>query len=276
MAQKEFQNLDLKDAFLFAAALEDPETCQLILEMIMGRPIGPVTVQVERSMLYSSDFRYVRFDVYASDEMKVLYDLEMQNAHKEELPKRARYHQAEMDATYLKPGQKFSDLPVSYVIFICTYDPFHSGLYRYTFEERCEETGESLGDETCKIYLNTKGRNDGDVPQELIHFLNYVETSTENYVEESGDEKIRKLHQKVETLKKSRRLEESYMTMAELIADEREEARAEAKAEAEAEERRRTLELVNLMIRDGLVKEIQKLSEDDEFCKLMLEKYHLE
>ena len=215
MAHKEFQELDLKDSFLFAAALEDPETCQLVLEFIMGWPVGPVKVSVEHSLLFSKDFRYVRFDVYASNEMKVFYDMEMQNAHKEELPKRARFHQAEMDATYLKPGQNFNDLPVSYVIFICTYDPFDSGLYRYTYEEQCKETGECLGDGTCKIYLNTKGTNDADVPEELIHFLNYVENSTKDYAEESGDEKIQELHRKVEALKKSRRLEEAYMTMEE-------------------------------------------------------------
>lgn len=271
MVQKEFQKLDLKDAFLFAAALEDEETCQLVLEMIMGKPVGPVKVQVERSLLFSKDFRYVRFDVYASDVMNVFYDMEMQNAHKEELPKRARFHQAEMDATYLKPGQSFHELPASYVIFICTYDPFHAGLYRYTYEERCEETGERLGDGTCKIYLNTKGTNDADVPQELIHFLNYVETSTDTCVEKSGDEKIRKLHQKVELLKKSRRLEESYMTMEELLADR--EAEGEAKGEVKGSQR--MLELVKLMIHDGLVEEISRLSEDEAFCKSMLEKYHL-
>lgn len=121
---------------MFAAALENEETCRIVLELILGRPVGSVQV-------------------------KVSYDLEMQNGHREELPKRARYHQAEMDATFLKPGQRFTDLPSSYVIFICTYDPFHTGLYRYTFSERCEE----LGDETCKIYLNTKGVNDTAVPR---------------------------------------------------------------------------------------------------------------
>ncbi|MBS5063953.1 MAG: Rpn family recombination-promoting nuclease/putative transposase [Hungatella hathewayi] len=271
MAQKKFQELDLRDAFLFAAALEDPETCQLVLELMMGRPVGPVNVHVEHSLLFSKDFRYVRFDVYASDEMNVVYDMEMQNSHKEELPKRARYHQAELDATFLKPGQGFNELPASYVIFICTYDPFHSGLYRYTFEERCEETGECLGDGTCKIYLNTKGTNEADVPQELIHFLKYVETSTDSCVEEFQDDKVRKLHQKVESLKKSRRLEEAYMTMEELLADREAEGRAEGKSEGW----QLMLELATRMTQDGLAGEIPRLKEDEDFCKSMLERYHL-
>ena len=86
MAQKEFPELDLKYAFLFEAALEDQETCQLVLELIMGRPVGPVKVAVEHNLLFSKDFRYVRFDVYASDEMKVFYDVEMQNSHRGKSP----------------------------------------------------------------------------------------------------------------------------------------------------------------------------------------------
>ena len=47
------------------------------------------------------------------------------------------FHQAEMDVTSLLPGEDFSKLRTGYVIFICTFDPFGKGLYRYTFENRC-------------------------------------------------------------------------------------------------------------------------------------------
>lgn len=275
MTQKKFQELDLKDAFLFAAALEDQETCQLVLEVILGRLIGSVKVQVEHSVLYSKDFRYVRFDVCASDQMEVQYDLEMQNWHKEELPKRARFHQAEMDATFLKPGQNFTKLPESYVIFICTYDPFDSKLYRYTFVERCKETGMNLGDGTCKIYLNTKGANTKDVPPELIHFLEYVEDSTDTFVEQVDDEKIQALHRRVKELKKSRRLEESYMTMEELLADREALGKAEGEALGKDEGYHLMLKLISRMMHDDLLEEIPRLTTDAEFCAEMLKKYHL-
>lgn len=32
---KPFKDLDMSNAFLFAAALEDPETCQMVLEVIL-------------------------------------------------------------------------------------------------------------------------------------------------------------------------------------------------------------------------------------------------
>lgn len=88
------------------------------------------------------------------------YSVEMQNQDEYNLPKRSRYHQAEKDLTSLKPGQDFNDLKPSVIIFICTFEPFGKGLYKYTYETRCNEKGELLGDEVKKIFLNTKGINE--------------------------------------------------------------------------------------------------------------------
>ena len=62
MASENFKKLNLSNAFLFAAALEDPEICRLVLEIIVERPIDHVTVKPERNILFSSDFRSVRLD----------------------------------------------------------------------------------------------------------------------------------------------------------------------------------------------------------------------
>lgn len=110
MAHKRFQDLNLKDAFLFSAALSDEETCRLILEMILEQPLSRLKVHAEHALLFRSEFRSVRLDIYADDEMQVGYNLEMQNENEYDLPKRSRFHQSEMDVTSLKPGQDFSDL----------------------------------------------------------------------------------------------------------------------------------------------------------------------
>lgn len=212
---KSFQELDLSNAFLFAAALEDPETCRLVLEIILGVKLPAVKVHAEHSILVSSEVRSVRLDIYANDELEVNYNVEAQNQNEGNLPKRSRYHQAEMDVSSLKPGQDFNDLRPSYVIFICTFDPFGRKLYRYTFEERCLEQNFPLGDETKKIFLSTKGENRKEVPEELIHFLGYMENSTDAYVATVTDENISVLHGKVKMLKKERSLEARYMTVEE-------------------------------------------------------------
>lgn len=213
---KKFQDLDLKHAFLFAAALEDSETCRMILEVLLDRPIPEVSVRAEHSLLFASDCRSIRLDIYASDKMQVEYNLEMQN-QPDSLAKRSRYHQSEMDVFSLKPGEDFDKLQPGYVIFICTFDPFGRGLYRYTFENRCLEDDFPLEDGTRKIFLNTKGINGDEVPEELVHFLHYVENSTDAYVDSIKDARINRLHEKITDIKKSRVLEERYMRFDELM-----------------------------------------------------------
>ncbi len=264
MAQKKsFKELDLNSAFLFAAALEDEETCRLVLECILDKPIGAMTVKPEREILYNSDFRCVRLDIFASDKMHVEYNLEMQNENEGNLPKRSRYHQAEMDLASLKPGQDFNYLPPSFIVFICNFDPFGRKLYRYTFEPRCQEADFILGDETKRIFLNTKGENAEEVSSTLVEFLNYVTDSTDDYVAKIGDSKVKKIHAKVKALKQSRELEERYMRFEELLEKEHTKGTKE------------TLELVSRMVEDGKAEQIPRLKNDQKFYEEMLETYQL-
>ena len=51
-----------------------------------------------------------------------------------------------------------TQLKQSFVIFVCTFDPFHIGRHVYTVENCCvEDTNLLLNDATQKIILNTKG-----------------------------------------------------------------------------------------------------------------------
>lgn len=295
MARKRFEELNLNNAFLFAAAMQDVEICQMVLEIILGRPVSNVAVHVEHTLLYSSDFRTVRLDVYASENVEVAYNLEMENWDKEQLPKRSRFHQAEMDMAALKPGADFSDLKPSYVIFICTFDPFGYGLYRYTFENRCLERDFGLGDECYRIFLSTKGTNADEVPELLVDFLRYVEDSSDACVAEISDQRIEKLHEKIRLLKKSRTWEARYMTVEEYMK------RAEQRAMHEGRQKgleeglqeglekglqkglekglekgqQRLLKLIELMSVSEDASLIPKLAKEENLLKQMYEKYQL-
>lgn len=279
MERKKFKELNLSNAFLFAAALADEETCGIVLELILGKKFPKVTVRTEHTVLFSSDFRSVRFDVYAKDEVQVSYNLEMQNQNKGNLPKRARYHQAEMDVTSLKPGEGFNDLQPSYVIFICMFDPFGDGLYQYTFEERCLENSRPLGDGTIKIFLNVKGKNNQEVPKALVDFLKYVENSTDARANEFSNTNLQKLHEKVLKLKESRELEENFMYLTEWLEEERNEGREEGREEGRVEGleqgRDQMLKLIKYMIEENEQEFIPRLTTDPAFFEEMLKKYHL-
>lgn len=217
--EKKFKDLNLNSSFLFAAALNDPETCQIVLELILGKPIPKVNVKTEHNILLSTEAKCVRLDVNARSEYDVNYNIEAQNKDESNIVRRSRFYQAELDIAELNPGDNYNNLPDSFVIFICTFDPFGKGLYRYTFTERCEENGEPLGDGTCKIFLNTKGTNSDDVPRELLTFLGYYVDSSDEYVKKADNKSINKLHNKIVTLKKSREWEDGYMKFEELLSN---------------------------------------------------------
>lgn len=196
---------------MFAAALEDEETCGLVLECILGASVGRVRVKAERSVLLSADFREI--------------------------------------------------------IFICNFDPFGRGLYRYTFEPRCLEADFPLKDGTRRIFLSTKGTNQREVPKELVGFLQYVTNSTQVSVEQAGNGKLAQIHERVKTLKQSRKLEERYMKFEELLKREHEEGHARGT--------KQMWELVSRIIADGKTDFIPRLKEET-FYQEMLKEYHLE
>ena len=224
---KKFKELNLNNAFLFAALANDPEACQLLLKLILGRDIPKVNVKTEQSILLNSDTKYVRLDVNARSEYEVNYNVEAQNSNEHNIVRRSRFYQAQLDVAELKLGDNYNKLPESFVIFICTFDPFGRGLYQYTFIEKCVEDGEPLGDGTCKIFFSTVGENKDEVQRDLIEFLGYYENSTDEYVQRVNNPLITKLHEKMVTLKKSREWEAGYMQLEEYLASEQRRAREE-------------------------------------------------
>ena len=265
---KNFKDLNLSNAFLFAVAMQDEETCRIVLETVLDKEIGKVKVNVEHTILYSSDIRSVRLDVYARDAVEVDYDIEMQNEDEKNLPKRSRYYQAQMDIARLKPNETYRNLQPNYVIFLCTFDPFGHQLYRYTYEMCCKETGEPLEDGACRIFLNTKGKNTGDVPTQLVNLLGYLEHSTDDYVEEHSDVSLQRLHKKVTELKHDREWEERYMTVGELI---------DSKGRQEGVKMQEKIgKLFCLMNADGRLEEYAEAAAKPELFEKLFTEYGLE
>ncbi len=91
-----------------------------------------------------------------------------------ELPLRTRYYQSIASMDMLRRGMHYNELRRSYVIFICTFDPFKEGLPVYHFTYRCgEKNSLEMGDLTENIFLNAKAA-DKAKDKELAAFLSYV------------------------------------------------------------------------------------------------------
>lgn len=230
--KKRLQELTIKDNFMFGAVMADEEMCREFLEMVLGFPIEKVRVSKEHSLIYNPEYRGVRLDVYAKDDSHTRYNVEMQVSKDDSLPRRSRYYHSQIDMELLLSNISYSELPDSYVIFICDYDPCRRKKYRYSFSNYCrEDLPLELGDGSCTVYLSTEGKNNDEVPKELVKFLKYVKADLNKSTEDFEDDFVKRLQENVRKVKESRKMEERYMLLEELLKTERNEGKAEGKME---------------------------------------------
>ena len=173
---KPIEELTISDDFMFGAVMQNPNLCKPLLELILGVKIRKIEYpELQKVINKHYGSKAIRLDVYVEDEAGTVYDVEIQTTVKKHLPKRTRYYQGIIDLNILEKGEDYSKLRKSFVIFICTYDPFGKGRWVYTFENRCvEDQNVALGDGAVKIILNTKGHV-GEISAELRALLRYMD-----------------------------------------------------------------------------------------------------
>ncbi|MBQ4563692.1 MAG: hypothetical protein IJA58_04335 [Lachnospiraceae bacterium] len=66
-----------------------------------------------------------------------------------------------------------------------------------------EDRAIDLEDGAVRIFLNTRGKNDHEITPELKDFLRYVESTGDECVENSGSERLKKIHACVNRVKSS-------------------------------------------------------------------------
>lgn len=227
--KKSLQELTFKDNFMFGAVLLDPENCKGVIERSIGTEIERVEVSREKTIVYNPEYKGIRLDAYAKDENKTRYNVEMQVLQKPALQKRVRYYHSQIDMEVLFSGMPYEELPDTYVIFICDFDPFGEGKYRYTKKEICKEVPQlEMNDGAHTIFLSTKGTNEDEVSKELVKFLEFVGAKPSESEKDYEDAFVARLQESVKEVKASREMGARYMTFQELLRDERAEGKAES------------------------------------------------
>ncbi len=231
--KKSLQDLTLLDRFLFAEVMEDPKTFENILSIILGEDISiKGRPQSEHENRTSPLKRQVRLDVWAEDETDAVYNVEAQKENTKNLPHRSRFYQALIDSKLLDPGEvDFSNMKDCYSIIIAPFDLFGRGLYQYTFQMTCAETGQPLEDGATRIFLNTHGKNSEDISPELKELLYYMEHTTEEI--SCSTSRLQEIKNHVNVVKSSEEIGVKYMQEWEEKILEKRKARAEGRAEGE-------------------------------------------
>ncbi|MGM9581485.1 MAG: Rpn family recombination-promoting nuclease/putative transposase [Anaerovibrio sp.] len=169
----------------------------------------------EKSFEANLKSKGIRLDLFVIDEDGVAYDIEMQmdNSYKEFLGRQTRYYVSTMDNNALKKGERYSQLRKSYVIFICTFDPFGRGLAKYTFNAICNEDHSLvLDDGVTRVFINTEGDRHR-ISKDLASLIGYISTG------EVTDDYTKDLDEEVRALRNDDGRERDYMTYMQTIME---------------------------------------------------------
>ena len=92
MSKKTLEELVFHDDFMFAAVMMDAENCRCFLERVLEIQIERVEISTEHGFFFNPECKSIRMDVFAKDENRTHYDIEMQLVKKDSLEKRSRYY----------------------------------------------------------------------------------------------------------------------------------------------------------------------------------------
>jgi predicted transposase/invertase (TIGR01784 family) len=186
------------------------------LELILDTKIKEISYpEREKTINLRSDSKGIRLDVYVEEKgSNRSFDIEMQVSNSDNLAKRMRYYQELIDGDKLKPGQHYSSLGESIIIFICPFR-FKYNRHFYSFHERCDqELDFILESGITKIFLSTKGTID-DVSPDILAFLDYVDNGI------VSGAFVKELDDAVQLVKSNRKAMKEFMTYQMALLEER-------------------------------------------------------
>ena len=213
-----------------------------------------LSVETQKTLKLEADAHGVRFDAFV-ESSKLWADIEMQTSDGLELDKRARYYHANIDLDFLEQGKHYEELKPSYVIFICTEDPFDRDEAVYFFRSWDVEKGLPIEDLSYKIILNIACSPE-KVPEKLKAFYEYLNDPKKSQASELTrliDARVRKFN--------SGDWRRKYMTFEQMLNERGRESeaigfekgRSEGEAIGAAQEKR---EIAKSMKEEGIAKEV--------------------
>ena len=212
--QKTIEELTFIDDGMFQAVLHNPEICAELVEKLLHIKVKKVEYpELEKVIAPFYTTKGVRLDVYLKDEDKII-DVELQSYPQDALGKRTRYYQSMIDMDSLMKGQDYSELKDSYILFICTFDPFKDadgkkpGLPCYTFKSICSENPLlNLNDNCTKVIYNSTAYNE-EKDEGIKNLLKFICTN-----QPGQDDFSNRLSSMVEKLKDNEKFRSDYAAM---------------------------------------------------------------
>ena len=236
---------------MFSCVMRNKKTCKELIELIFpDKKIGTIKfpdgvelnpeskdfeLELQKFLQLNPLGKSVRLDVYFKDPNNV-YNIEMQGLKGDDmLPRRARMYSSLIDANILEKGMDYAKLTDSYVIFICTFDPFGKNKGIYRFRSICEDEKDLCEDNgRYNIYLNTM-ETKGDISFDLKELFRYINGKESAIGMETKSEFVKTIDKYVQEYNANDTWRRGYMTFELLMRDKYKSGKAEGLAEGKAE-----------------------------------------
>ena len=263
---KPYEDLTFTDDFMFRKVLmNNSDLCKRLVELLLEVEVDHVDYKDDDHVIETAnDKKSVRLDVYLKDENGTVFDFEMQNRRKDELPKRTRFYQSMIDIDHLDSGADYDELPDSYIVFICTFDPYEEGLAKYEFRELCVERPEiELGAGVAKVFINARSKS-RNVSGEMRAFLDYL------CGENASSELTKDIESNILKAKERNAWRREYMTLEDSLKVERKQWLREGREEGLEQGQENIIRMIAYLISQERYDDLKRATEDPEFREKIL------
>ena len=239
---KDFDQITLKDDFMFFSVMSDKELCKELLERILDIKIKKlVYVAGQDTKKDSYDGKGVRLDIYTEDSENTVYNVEMQAGKSTNLPKRSRFYQSAIDLNQLQAGMDY----------------------------------DALNDATTKVFVNTTAPlDDENLNPKLASLIKYINSET------ITDEYTKKLDEAVRIKRRSADWRVKYMKYELNLLESRREGEIEGerrgRIEGRVEGEEKLATLMNLLYREHRFEDIGRVASDKQYKEKLYKEYNIQ
>ena len=228
--------------------MKDENLCKELLERLLKIKIERLSYpETEKKLIPQYESEGIRLNLYVKDSDgngERIFDVEIQTYRDQGIEKRVRFYQSVLDMDNLQHGMIYKDLPESYIIFICTQDPFNLDLPVYETKTVFKNTDTMYNDDTHRIFFNAAAYE--KVKDEKVkNFLRFVCTHS------ASDEFTSKIDEASLLAKQNVRWRKEYIFFYDVLEEEKrrvreivsKEAREEGLAEGRADARAKLIKM---------------------------------
>jgi hypothetical protein len=177
MRMKKKKLYKFSDDGMFSEVMQDKNLCRRLLIELLQVPINEVISITPQNTMSGGkmDGRGIRLDILAVDDSGTRYDIEMQTGNFKNLEDRCRGYQSRIDFHTWYKNNKYSDLKNTYIIFLCTNDPFKEGKPIYDLSPQRSV-------KTHWLAFNAAAYNSSPVAKNLLKYISTGEVTNDPLV----------------------------------------------------------------------------------------------